>query len=319
MTGLHLRVAALAFTCISSMNIHASYLEQKGAMQPIGNIGGSTGAVFPNGKSRLVLNSIYFSKDNIYDGDSKMANPSSKELDTWTNSLTYRHGLGNGFDVRINVPYISKKLTQTLPSGPKKGEKFTFKQSGIGDVKIIARYQILHPKKGDDLLLAIGGGIKLPTGKHDKTFTNPMGVQTNPPNMRLGSGSVDYLAEIGLTKFLKNGRIDVHLMYDYKTKGKHQFEYGDQFKWSTGYSHALTPLIDWQIEAVGFHNDKNRQDGQSIASSGGDTIFIMPGVHFKFKPSFDMSFGYAYPIYRDLNSGGLGEPYRIYARFGYNF
>jgi len=288
-------------------------------MQPIGNIGGSSGAVFPEGKNRLVLQSIYFSKDRAYDGDSKIADPSSKELDVWMNNLTYRHGFGHNFDVRVNIPYVSKKLTQTLPSGPKKGEKFSFKQSGVGDTKIIARYQILHPKKGDNVLLAIGGGIKLPTGKHDKTFLNPMGTSVNPPNMRLGSGSLDYIAEIGLTKFLKNARIDLHTMYDYKTKGKHQFEYGNQFKWSAGYSHALTPLIDWQIEAVGFHNDKNKLNGKTIASSGGDVIFIMPGVHFKFKPSFDVSFGYAYPVYRDLNRGGLGEPHRLYAKFGYNF
>ncbi|MDA7848315.1 hypothetical protein N8972_02370 [Sulfurospirillum sp.] len=316
---------ALLLGCLSGVN--AENLKSKMGNIPLGNVSGSTGNVFPKGKSRVVLKHMSVSKDSAYNGDDEVLDAKKRKFNVDMTHILYRYGLGSGFDIRVATSYVQKKQTQTIPMGPLAGTKFDLKNSGLGDSKVIVRYELLNQMKGAPLFLAVGAGLKLPTGSTNKSFDTPMGQkqsnQTQP--MQLGSGSYDYITELGATKFLPNSRIDAHMMYVLTTEGKNDYEFGDKFKWNLGYSYAINKYFDVQLELDGVHLAKNKYLGGSVDYSGGNFMYITPGIHIIPSKKYDISVGYSYMISRDnnydalSNTAGLSEDYRLIFRVGYNF
>lgn len=320
MRGMFVK-SVLFLTFINSA--YAAVVQAQG-ITPMGSVLGSNGMVFSKEKARVVIKSIYFKKDTAYDGNDEVADASSRKLKTSINNLILRYGLGDNFDIRAVIPYTYKHMKQTYPKGAKKGQELTLKNSGIGDAKVFVRYQILNQKKSDPVFLAFGLGLKVPTGDTSKSFTTIQGEQKTP-TMQLGSGSWDIIGEIGMTKMLPNSRIDTYASYTFKNEGSYDYEFGDQINWNVGYSYALNRHFDLQCELNGFHIQKNKTNGKEIDNTGGNFIYLTPGIHMKISKKYDVSLAYAHMIYRDNNydaakkSGGLSEDNRWVLRLGYNF
>lgn len=144
---------------------------------PIGNLNGSTGNVFSEGQLRLVLHNFTFEKDSAYDGSDIVNDPKKRDMKVNISKFVARYGLGNGFDVRVITPYIRKESSMTNPLN---NQSFDNKNSGLGDITIVGRYQLLSQKAGDPMFLAVGAGVKLPTGDTDKYQTLPTGISKQP-------------------------------------------------------------------------------------------------------------------------------------------
>jgi len=289
-------------------------------LAPKKNIGGGGGVVFPKSKTRVVVKYLSVVKNKAYDGDDEVNDPKDREQKLQKTLLAIKSGIGHNMELIAKIPYISKKLTQTAQN-----KTFDMDNSGVGDVSLIIRYALSNQKKGDFAFSSIGLGIKFPTGTTDESFSTPMGTKkpSQTQTLQLGSGSYDYIAQIGWTKLIKNSRIDASINYIFTTEGDNDYEFGDKLKWNIGYLQSLNNMFVVQLELDGIHLQKNKYKGNDVDSSGGNFIYITPGFQIQFNKKFDLSVGYSKMIKRDNNydssskTGGLSEDYRAIVRLGY--
>ena len=154
-------------------------------------------------------------------------------------------------------------------------------------------------------------------------------MSTSGPAAQLGTGSWDPKFELGATKFFGRSRMDAHFMYTMPGNGAHKSRKGKQFKYNFGYGYALNKYFDLELELNGVDQERHRYDGARSLATGGHTIFITPGVHWKITESSHLSVGVPVVVYRNLKSDrctpegkskyGLGEDYQVVTRLGFVF
>lgn len=296
-----------------------------------GPINMSNGMVIPKGKVVTSLKYRYIHKDKLYDGDhERSGNYAGKyERTNKFTQLTVKAGIFDGFEARVMLPYVEKHVRRKAGNTPKHADSDTV--SGIGDIVLMGRYALLQQKKGDWLNIAIGAGAKLPTGDADKRNPPPFSNSHEymGPGAQAGTGSWDPKFELGLTKFIDRSRFDAHFMATLPGDGAHGSRKGNQYKYNFGYGYALNQYFDTELELNGVIQEAHIYDGEETVNTGGHTIFVTPGLHWKITPKTHLAVGVPVVIYRDLNGEenvpekkskfGLGEDFQIVTRLGITF
>lgn len=306
---------------------------QKGGkpVKCIGLVNMSNGMVLPKGKIVANVKYRYVHKDSLYDGGDKKSGSYAGKYDRVNQALqfTAKAGLFEDFEARIMVPFWDKKVKRKPGNLAKPWDTDTV--SGLGDMVLMGRYALMTQRSGDWLNLAIGGGLKLPTGDADHENGLPYSNVHKyiGPGGQLGTGSWDPKFEVGATKFFGRSRVDAHMMYTISGDGAHNSRKGNQFKYDLGYGYALNKYFDLELELNGVDQKRHWYDGSADNATGGHTIFITPGVHWKITKNSNFSVGVPLVVYRDLNgysaipkhrSGfGLGEDYQVITRLGFSF
>ena len=215
--------------------------------------------------------------------------------------LVLRTGIYDNFDARLLIPYFFDK---ELKRSSFKTD-FSDDNSGMGDIKLLSRYRIMSQKKGDPLNLAVGLGIKMPTGSTDETDSSGK----TPGFLQTGSGSWDPIFELGMHKIIGRHWFSSYFIYLLTTEGElenNDFERPDVFKYNFGYVFALSKLFDLGIELNGEVLSKAELNGMKNGNSGGHSIFISPEVHFKFTKNMHLDLCVPIAVYHDLNGTQLG-------------
>ena len=297
----------------------------------IGLVNMSNGMVLPVGKIAASIKYRYVHKDSLYDGGDEMGGNYGGKYDRVNHSVQFsaKAGLFDGFEARVMIPFWDKEFKRKAGNPPVHMDTSTL--SGIGDMVLMGRYALMRQKNGDWLNLAVGAGLKMPTGDADAKNDPPFSAAHTylGPGAQLGTGSWDPKFELGATKFIGPSRLDAHFMYTLSGEGSHGSRKGDQFKYDFGYGYALNKYFDVELELNGVVQKKHTYDGAEVGATGGHTIFLTPGVHWKISDNSHLSLGVPIVVYRDLNGYsavpdrnsryGLGEDYQIVTRIGFCF
>ncbi|MEF2232135.1 MAG: transporter [Pseudodesulfovibrio sp.] len=297
----------------------------------IGPINMSNGLVLPKGKYSASVKYRYVHKDGLYNGSTKMNGDYNGKYDRVNQSLqfTVKAGLFEDFEARMMVPFWDKRVKRKAGVTPT--SYAADEVTGLGDVVVMGRYALMSQRKGDWASLAFGAGLKLPTGDADHENDPPFAAQNKylGPGGQLGTGSWDPKFELGLTKIVDRTRYDAHFMYTIAGDGAHGSRMGNQFKYDFGCGYALSRSFDVEIELNGVDQKRNWFNHTAEDSSGGHTIYITPGVHWKITDSAHFSVGVPVVVYRYLNGYsatpdrnsryGLGEDFQVVTRIGFSF
>lgn len=299
-----------------------AFAEVKGEMKkvpkPKGPIDFVPGAGYPKGQYGIIFKYITFEKDDLYDGSSKEDFVSKQKPKPYEQTMhkyiaTFRVGLFESVDARLIVPFLDKEMKRKSLT-----QDVTDDNSGIGDIKLIGRYQVLSQKKGNPIFLALGLGVKMPTGDTDEKDQG----KYLPSFLQTGTGSWDPIFEIAGTKMFGRSRIDGVITYNLTTEGEwgtSDFERGNHFKYDLGYGFAISRHFDLELELNGNYRQKNKVDDIKKETSGGHIIYITPGIHIKFMKKSHFALGVPIVVYRDLNGPRLSEDYRIVGKLAFVF
>lgn len=157
---------------------------------------------------------------------------------------------------------------------------------GFGDALVLVNYNLLNntdslyqPVKHN---LFVGGGVKLPTGHFQRTVE---GSELNP-NLQLGSGSLDFVANAMYTIRYDKIGLNTNVTYKYNTENKNDFLFGNKFGAGTVLFSVLKVKEMAFMPNIGFNTEltgKDYQYGDKLAESGGYVNLVSLGTEVYFK------------------------------------
>jgi hypothetical protein len=243
-------------------------------------------------------------------------------------SLLLRYAVSDRLQFSLALPFINRShehlasnhthatdvtaMHNTIP------ENWNF--HGAGDLMLQGRYALME--RGATESLWATGGIKLPTGAHDRA--NDDG-ELAEPSIQPGTGSTDFVVGLSYEKgFLRSTAAQgsmgsvamiplfVSATYRRNGHGTEDFRAGNEWQLSTGTAYPMTT----HLEALGQLNVRRKsRDFTSELNgldpfTGGTFVYASPGLRWSGKRGALYAL-VQLPLYRDVNGIQLTSNYNF--------
>ena len=230
--------------------------------------------------------------------------------------------LGYGVSGKLAVfgvlPYVDKTLEM-------KSSRTSIERDnrGLGDATAFVRYTFWQDDiKGRTFRLAGVGGFTAPTGDDDQSDR----VGRLPPPLQDGSGAWDWFGGVVATYQTLGYQLDGQLSYR-DNREANGFEPGDESRLDLSWQYRLWPrelaggvpgFFYGVLEVNVLHQDKNRINGLSDGNSGGDTVWLSPGLQYVTK-RWVLEAVVQKPVSQNLNGTALKNDLIVTTSFRLNF
>ncbi len=206
----------------------------------------------------------------------------------------------NGF---ANNPTVTNPSTQCISE--------TDESPGWGDTLIMGRYRFYNDGKHQWAGVL---GLLMPTGKFtNKTDPNPytgqaeiLGTHNQP-----GSGAFTVQTGIAYSGHLTDKvAMDADWILRVSGPGANNFRSGNSWQADVAFSYNHHAKFTPVVELNGIFFKKDNEDGEPKKNSGGDVVYLSPGINVKFTDSIVAYGNFSYPIYQNLGGISNDEKYR---------
>lgn len=258
-----------------------------------------------SGGWRFDLRDDYFDQDQLRSGTdavsrSSVAIPNDEEVQQYTVNRNVTASLdyspNKDWGVNVSMPWFDRSHA-TIAEGDT--DVSTSHDSGIGDLRIVARYSGFDAQRATGLLF----GVKLPTGNTDDRFeTGPQQGEIVDRGLQLGSGTTDVI--VGAYHF---GAFNRSWSYFGQITAQQALNSHDGFKPGTGlnvnlgvrYNLSETFVPQLQINA----RAEKREQGVNadIDNSGATLVYLSPGVTWNPTRKFSVFAFVQAPMYQRVN------------------
>ncbi|SFD19794.1 hypothetical protein [Algibacter pectinivorans] len=252
------------------------------------------------------------SKDGIFSNS-----PTTKETFN-TYQLWAQLPINDVFYLSLNVPY--QDLNRAYENGYKEN------LNGLGDSSIMGWYKLQFYKKESDSLtfstermasghsLQFGVGVKLPTGKFEEALADNVN-----PGFQVGTGSVDGVFAIGYNYGSNKFGVNTLMTYYLKGENKNDYQFGNQFSYSTNFFTAFSKKNYNIMPFIGFSGDvydKITQYNETLADTDGKILSGTIGSEVAIE-KFIFGTNYTLPLSQNLFGGNVKSKNRfsIYVNF----
>ena len=258
-------------------------------------------------------------------------------------TLDLNYGVTDRFGIEVAIPYkriFHRHIDGLGEANGGAGEVTEFRDDGIGDILINAKYNLLPTLSS---MVVMGFGMYLPTGDHDQKTAGLEGSdETMEPTAQLGRGQVGLQGSIYQTYEIIPHRLNQFASASYRHTFRNDFDYqfGDQYDVGLG---ANLVTVPWLVLANQFNfrymvhdsfkgslsrsltpSDPGFPDevtvidpnitNRSVPTTGSTYFAYTPGVQISLGELFKTSLTenaslYFYsqiPVYRDFN-GNLAQ------------
>ena len=245
----------------------------------------------------------------------------------YANFKTYTHELDDEKDYNLfSITGLGYGLTPWftayafLPYTVKAAEDDDYSQSGLGDISLTGTLGFkyddgfkLTPKSESlddwyDWHFSFFFGLTLPTG-NPNLRGGPAGEID--PGMSLGFGQPSYMLGLGATRLITDRdtlNLDVSWIgfQENEYDDGHRFRFGDEWRVNLAWVRKLTTDIErktrWDaaLEANFLHLDRDRIFGQGEWATGGDILYLLPGVRY-YVDNLSFALGVKVPVWTQLN------------------
>jgi hypothetical protein len=207
--------------------------------------------------------------------------------------------------------------------------------SGIGDLSLMAQYQLAHDHAAG-WFVGLLGGLKVPTGSTSERDESGTRLETEH---QPGTGSWDPLFGLAASKSSGTWALHGSALYQVSTQGAQATELGDRMNLSLAaiynlangaaehghgdgtehHSHAPEPQWGMMLEAT--HEWEGRQTIAGLVEddSGSEVLWLSPGVRYAAPQGWTAAVSAGLPLWQDV---GLSHPennFRFTAQVGTSF
>jgi hypothetical protein len=237
--------------------------------------------------------------------------------------LTGAYGLTDRLGVEFALPLVSRShghvhhhMGQNLP------EAWSF--SGLGDVSASLTWALVRPAgPGAWPVITVGLGGEFATGEH--AVENEDGDHAEP-GITPGSKSTDLLAGLSArwTPQARSGRplpVFVSLAYKANGRGEDGYRLGDVFTANAGAGYPLWERVNLfgQVNLRVAGRDSRGNTHEEVQKTGGESLFLSPGVEYRFLKDWFASALVQLPVYRRVNQIQLVSDYNFLSSVTYRF
>jgi hypothetical protein len=275
----------------------------------------------------IKISERYTVLDQVYQGTSEKTNPGAKE-EHWTTELTGFYGITPELMVLAVVPYKHGKTSGENDNGTL-DTSMAGDASGLGDVALMGRYTFYKNENPETTTVMAGVfGVKFATGKTNAKTSDGMSYLDS--HLQPGTGSTDYLLGMSYSHSRQRFSLSANLLGTITTEGKfgdtkHQFGNALNYDVSGKYRvvpEAFAPTKPQLFVALGINGEvreREKEDGVTVPDSGGNTVYLSPGLQLVLAPHWIVELSYQYAIYHNLYGTQLGETYKAVGGVTYLF
>jgi hypothetical protein len=201
--------------------------------------------------------------------------------------------------------------------------------SGLGDATALGLYRFYG---GETTNLSLLFGLKLPTGDtgqtgfRDEVFVRRIDTGVIPDDhgheeeaghghagnrlethQQPGSGSYDPIVGLAFSRALGMFNLDSSLVYTFVNEGSQDSNLGDRLRYNLALAYPATASLDLVAELNGEWRDREERDGVEIGNSGGNHVYLSPGIRYRSGSGWSVSLSYGASVYENLH-GFQSEP-----------
>ena len=260
-------------------------------------------------------------------------------------AISFGYGLTADFTISARLPVVVrtdiKEAAHEHDGGTTTGAVEVLGDSaGIGDLTLLGQYRFYN-NRASQTELALLLGVKAPTGVTDRRADNG---EEFDAEFQPGSGSWDGMFGLAATKRIGPWSFDANVLYILATEGTQNTDLGDRFLYNAAVSYRLMraepalapmklgalpdpmwhrgpgthqhshvhretstgPSLDLVLELNGEWHDNQVVSGVKDPNSGGNTLYLAPGLRFS-KDNWSSFVSVGIPIINDQN-GIQAEP-----------
>jgi len=304
-------VTVLALALVLPEGVHAFPINAPNARTLFGG--------FTLGATRLRITRAATLKE----GTETVSDPADQAVTTFEEDMEVVYGATRDLTLGVIQPILERRLRFDDPAG----ERRTISADGPGDLTLVGVYRVYRRdvERGTTQVSFLGG-LKLPSGPTDiedsnlPRLTGRLGTRL-PPDLQLGSGSVDGI--VGLATFHNMDRLSVYgdVQGKLNTRGAQDFRAGNTLFYDLAVDYVLFPQRNMFVllELNGGSTSRADQAGQTVQDSGGQLLFLSPGLLYLPIPNLILETSVQLPIYRDLNGRQLAPDWSVVVGLRYLF
>lgn len=189
----------------------------------------------------------------------------------------------------LNLTFVAPLVTVQSQDRVNPSREFT--TTSFADGAVFARYDLLRKN--------------VPRGY--TRFSPEAGVKV-PSGGAFGSGSTDFIGALIFSHVRDPHWLIADTQFTYTTTGDDGLRLGNQWNYDVAYLYRLLPwkalgipALYLVVEMNGLHSRRARLNGTQLAATGGNLVFLSPGVEFQPTSRLLLEFSSPIPVGRDLN------------------
>ncbi len=259
----------------------------------------------------------------LKEGTESITDPQDQAVTTFEEDVNFVYGATRDLTLGVTQPIVERRLRFDDSAG----ERRTISADGPGDLTLVGAYRFYRRDiERGTTQFSLLGGLKLPSGATDIEDSNlprlTGGTGTRlPPSLQLGSSSVDGI--VGVAGFHNMDRLSFYADIQGKlnTEGAQNFQAGNILFYDLSMDYVLLPQRNMFLilELNGVSTSRGEQSGSTVRDSGGQLLFISPGLQYLPIPPLILEVGIQIPIYRDLNGRQLAPDWSVVIGLRYLF